>query len=448
MKNFIRKMQWFFARSLWRQHEGKEGIRLVLSRAAQVFVFAALRFRENMCFLRSTALAYTVLLSIVPLLAFVFSILKGLGAEETAKPYILSRIAVSQPEVANRILEYVSNTNVAALGALGLITLLWTVIKVIGTMEDALNDIWEAEKSRSIIRKAVDYTGIIVIAPIFIISILGIPAFALTRPIIREIPFQSFLLHVAGVVVPYVLTMFAFAMFYVFMPNTKVRLLPALAGGAVGGTLWQATFWGYATFQYGMSSYNVIYTSFAALPIFLVWLYFSWVVTLYGAEVAFAVEHIGARRPGPQRIRLSPRAYERYGLRIFLDIASAFRRGRPAPAEPKLTRLADASPRVVREVLKVLVKAGLVSEVQGRKEIVYQPARDLNLVTAGAVLAAMRRAGGNVVPGSGDLWDETERLAGALDSVITKGDLARSVADILDERRKAKESQEPSADAA
>jgi membrane protein len=230
---------------------------------------------------------------------------------------------------------------------------------------------------------------------------------------------------------PVLLVWTAFAAFYAFMPNTRVKVSAALIGGIVSGTLWLALLWAYKTGQVKIGSYNVIYGSLAALPVFLMWLYFSWVITLFGAEVAFAYEHVETYRRKMENYRPSPAARERIALRVYFEIASAFHKGAAAPDGEALDRALRIPVRAVREVLEDLEGASLIARVETGSGGGFQPARDLAVVTPGGVVAAVRDAGDRVSAGDGPLWREALRLADGLESRLAEGDYARSISDII-----------------
>jgi membrane protein len=205
----------------------------------------------------------------------------------------------------------------------------------------------------------------------------------------------------------------------------------------VGGTLWQAAFWGYTTFQIGVAKYNAIYTSFAALPVFLVWLYVSWVVALFGAEVAFATGHLETYRKALQHFTPSAEARERLALRVYLAIARAFHMGERPETIELLATETKVPVKAVREIVTLLLETGHLSEVQGLKAPAYQPARDLAKVTPGMILATVRKQGDDVAIPEGDpLWQEAVNEANVVSGSLGGLKLSHSMAEILERQGK------------
>jgi len=439
MSRFTKKLAVFWVRTIWADRLGAHWLLRAGNKVLRALYLVANAFLDHKCFIRSSALAYTTLLSIVPLLAFAFAILKGVGTEGEVRQYVqavMEKVAAGQPEVSSRLTDYVANyvtgTSVKALGALGLITLLWTVVKVLSTVEATFNDIWGVAVGRAWLRKIADYTSVMVIAPVLLVAAMAMSTYLSMNPLAGYVPLGDLIARGAAKVGPYVLTWAAFTAFYAFMPNTKVHFTPAVVGGVAGGTLWQAAFWGYTKFQIGAAKYNIVYTSFAALPVFLVWLYLSWVILLVGAEIAFVSEHFKARRPSARFFKPSHEGRERMGLRIFLEIAHAFHKGAAPPTADALSRIVRVPIQAVSDILRVLAGAGFVSEVVLEDAVAYQPGRDISTVTASQVLAAIR-ADGEKVDGPKDdpLWEETLRLAEAACGSLSGGDLGKSVAEIV-----------------
>jgi len=459
----------FFREEIWRMHATERGVKRALIATLQVTLLVGKRFRDDKGFLRASALAYTTLLSLVPLLAFAFAILKGLGADKQLRDYLLSepvaqarqsgqvvspeiestsasgeegranllvRITGGRREAAERLFSYIDRTNATALGVFGLVMLLWTVVNVLKTVEVTFNDIWGVREGRSWMRRISDYTSAMIIAPVLLVTAGGLFAF-LTQHHFGGVgavgaAWQTAVKVVGWVWLP-VLIWAAFTAFYALMPNASVGFASAVTGGIVGGTLWQLAFWGYTTFNIGVAKYNAIYTSFAALPIFLVWLYFSWVLVIVGAEAAYARAHIETYRQSLVRFNPSTDARELVAVRIFLEIANAFRGVGSAPTADDLAAKAGVPLRVARETIETLQEAGLVAQVTSDEQGCYKPGRDIARITPKDVFCAIRRHGDNVSAGDGDpLWGESRRLHSVIDDSLSRDDMEKSVSALLD----------------
>ena len=236
-------------------------------------------FINNDDLLRASALTYTVILSIVPILALAFSAVKGYGGAEKLRPLVEHYLGLGSS--SSELMSYVENVNGAALGSAGGAFLLITVISTMGTIEQALNTIFDVPQSRSYLRKFSDYLSVLFTVPFLIVAALGVTAFFSVR--ISQFPIVIHLL-------PYIFVWAAFCFLYVFFPYTKVRWGPALIGSFVSAVLFQFAQWGYVRFQVGVANYKAIYGALATLPIFLVWTYIAWAIILFGAELTAAVE--------------------------------------------------------------------------------------------------------------------------------------------------------------
>jgi membrane protein len=244
----------------------------VLNHAVEGFIF-------NNDLLRASALTFTVALSIVPILALAFSAVKGFGGAERLRPLIEKYMGLGSS--STQLMSYVENVNAAALGSAGGAFLLVTVISTMGTVEQALNTIFNVPQSRSYFRKFSDYLSVLFTVPLLIVAALGVTAVFSVR--ISQFPFVTQLM-------PYLFVWAGFFFLFVFFPYTKVRWGPALIGSFVTAVLFQLAQWGYVRFQVGVANYRAIYGAMATLPIFLVWIYIAWAVILFGAELTASVQ--------------------------------------------------------------------------------------------------------------------------------------------------------------
>lgn len=243
------------------------------------------RFIDNDDLLWASALTYTTALSIVPLLVLVFSILKGLGYTDQLEP-VITRY-VGSPDISNQLLGFVHNMNVGALGSVGAAMLLVTDISLLGTIENALNHSWGVAKGRTYLRKFTDYLSITFVVPLLLVTALTLTA-GVTRSeaLLKSLSFiASFALIWAG-----------YFVLFIFFPNTRVKWRPALIGALITAILWTIAQWAYIHFQVGVSNYRAYYGALAAIPIFLVWIYFSWAIVLIGVEFAVVLQR-GPYRP-------------------------------------------------------------------------------------------------------------------------------------------------------
>jgi len=286
-----------------------------------------------------------------------------------------------------------------------MLVLFWSVLKVLGHIEMALNDIWEIKESRSWGRKFSDYLSIMLISPILVLLSGSVTVFITTQVehITQRVallgvfsPLISFLLKL----MPYVLIWVLFTILYIIMPNTKVNFKAGLVGGVVAGTLYQIAQLAYISFQVGAAKYNAIYGSFAALPLFLMWLQISWWIVLFGAELSFANQNVDTYEYEPDCLNVSPGFKKLLTLQVaHLLIRNFFNGEKPLTYSHISNRLAMPV-RLVHNIIFDLVESGLVSEIKTKadKEFAYQPARDINTLTISFVVDALDQTGSNNIP--------------------------------------------------
>jgi membrane protein len=209
-------------------------------------------------------------------------------------------------------------------------------------------------------------------------------------------PLISFLLKYT----PYVLIWALFTILYIIMPNTKVHFKAGLLGGVVAGTLYQIAQWAYISFQIGAAKYNAIYGSFAALPLFLMWLQISWWIVLFGAELSFANQNVHTYEYEPDSLKVSPGFKRLLTLQIAHLLVKKFENGDPAPSDSQISARLQMPIRLVHNILFDLVQAGLISEIKTKvdKKLAYQPARDINKLTLQYVLSALEQSGTDTIP--------------------------------------------------
>jgi len=256
----------------------------VIFAPGRVLASAVENFFENDDLLRASALTYTSALSIVPILALAFSALKGLGAADQLRPLVEHYLALGSKQTSDELMHFVENVNATALGTVGAVFLLATVISTLGNIEQAFNSIFHVPRSRSYLRRFSDYLSVL-----FTVPLLAAAALAFTAMVEVRVPLSPVVVHLA----PYVFVWAGFFFLYVFFPYTKVHYGPALLGSGVAAILFQMAQWGYVKFQVGMANYRAIYGALATLPIFLLWTYIAWGLILFGAEVTAAAQRGG-----------------------------------------------------------------------------------------------------------------------------------------------------------
>lgn len=338
-------------------------------------------FVRDRCPFRAQALTFITTMSIVPLLAFVFSVAKGLGIyqqleTELIVPFLDDNVGVAIEGSSvglrsslDKLLAMVNQTDFAGLGIFGLAILLYTVIKLMSSIENSFNEIWGVEAPRSLPRKVADYLSVLVVVPVLLIVAAG--ATATIRNAGASNPVGEFLhlgpmLEVVFRFGSFFAAWFGFAFVYLFMPNTRVKLFSALMGGLLGSLMWSVAQVLYVKLQFGVANHSAIYASIAAIPIFLVWVNASWLAVLLGAELSFAHQNEPAFRQ-IARSREEDQAFrERVALRALARLARAFDAGDALPSVPDLAEEIGVPERSLERVLAALAEAGLVTRVESR----------------------------------------------------------------------------------
>jgi membrane protein len=408
-------------RWLWSTGADAESRLHRLVRMPARFVYALVRdLAEGQLTLRAMSLVYTTLLSLVPLLAFSFSVLKGFGVHRQIEPLLyefLQPLGQQGAEITDQIIAFVENVRGGVLGGIGLALLLFMVISMIQKVEDTFNYIWQVQRSRSLARRFSDYLSVILIGPVLMVTAMGLLATISSSAIMQAVadvqPFGS-LLAVIGRLAPFGVVVLVFAFVYAFVPNTRVRIVPALVGALLAGAAWTVGGSLFAAVIVGSTRYAAIYSSFAIAIIALIWLYLSWLMLLLGAQVSFYVQYPLRLRLGRHQLKLSIARVEQLALAIMQQVAHGFQSG----AHPDFGRLAkalDCPARSLEDIATLLEAAGLLTQTEAGK---FVPARDPGAISLSQVLAAVR--GETMSAGDGTVTDilgqiraaETDRLGG------------------------------------
>ncbi|MDO8863433.1 YihY/virulence factor BrkB family protein [Haliea sp. E1-2-M8] len=318
--------------------------------------------------LRAMSLVFTSLLSMVPLIAVSFSVLKAFGVHNQIEPLLhnlVEPLGAQGDEIVVNVLGFVENMKVGVLGSLGMALLLYTVISLIQKVEISFNYVWHAESSRTLSRRFSDYLSVIMVGPVLVFAAMGLTASMMNSDIMLAVmsvePFGSLLVLLSRLV-PFILITLAFTFVYMFVPNTRVKFGSALVGALVGGVLWQGTGLVFAEFAAGSTRYAAVYAGFAILLIFMIWLYLSWLILLIGAQVAFFHQYPERIRLADKRLPLSGRFREQVALLVMYRITDVFvHRGRPLTQEMLADQLQMPLDRV-GEIVQLLQHRGLLVE--------------------------------------------------------------------------------------
>jgi membrane protein len=382
---------------------------------AQFAILVAEGFARDQLLLRATQLTYLSLLSLIPALALVVAVIDLIGGGEQVVRQLFELATAVPVEARDYILARVKDFQFGALGPLGGALLLATTVLAIGNVERALNAVWGVRETRPWGRRIPDYLAVLVVAPLVVgvaiplratLESQGLLQWALRHPDF-EAAYETGLRQL-----PTLIFVLGFWLLYWFLPNTRVRWLSALLGGVAAGLLFGVAQQAYVGLSIGAARAGAVFGVLANGVLFLVWVYISWAIVLFGAEVAYAHQTLPLYRREVRGEPAGPAAREALGLAIAVQCARAFRDGAPPWTAEALSETLDVPLRTVRSVLDQLCAAGLVAPCGGDFEGAVQPARSLERIRVADLLAALR---------------------GSRETALAAPEVARAVAEVLAE---------------
>lgn len=404
LETIFRKSTDFFRIDIWQiRLASLDGLKLLGIKFVRIIVLSIRGFYEDKLPLRASALTFYSLLSLVPVLAMAFGIAKGFGFQSILEKRLYENFP-GQEEMMARLMSYANSllqsTKGGLIAGIGVAILFWTVVKVLGNIEQSFNDIWGIKSSRTFGRKFSDYLSMMLIGPLLLIMSGSATVFITTQItlIMKKIsllgllsPFIFFILKF----LPFALLWILFTVIYILMPNTKVRIRSGFYSGIIAGTFYQLAQWIYINFQIGTSRYNAIYGSFAALPLFLIWLQISWIIVLMGAEISFAHQNVDTFEFEPDAINISPFSKKLIALQISHHLVKKFINDEAPPTAVDISQKFELPIRLTRQILNDLVESRVFSITPGKNEHepAYQPSRDVNKLTIGYIIEALDHRG-------------------------------------------------------
>ena len=346
--------------------------------------------------LRAMSLVYTTLLSIVPLLAVSFSVLKGFGVHNKIEPLLYNLLTPLGPngvEITDRIIGFVENVKVGVLGSIGVVLLIYTVIALIQKIESAFNFVWQIDHLRSLSQRVSNYLSVILIGPVLIFSAVGFTATVLNTETAQQLvsiePFGTLMFY-GSELVPYILVCLAFTLIYIFIPNTHVQFTAALVGGVIAGVLWKITGWGFAAFIASSSKYAAIYSGFAIVIMLLIWMYLSWLILLVGSQIAYFVQHPKYMTLHREPMVLSNRMREQLALQVMYLVGYNYYHGKVAWTLDHFVDYLDLPGEPVLRTIRTLVDAGYLIEIDNDGTPAYLPLHDIENIRLIDVITDVR----------------------------------------------------------
>lgn len=319
--------------------------------------------------LRAMGLVYTTLLSITPLLALSFAVLKGFGVHNQLEPLLLqfmTPLGAKAAEVTKQVVIFVDNIQVGALGVVGLVTLLYTVLMMMQQIENAFNYLWQLPTNRSFHKQFSKYISVIMVAPIILFTMFGLMS-SLSHTAIAEQLSSHSSWNILLKLIPTLLVIVVFTFIYIFIPNTRVNFLPALGAGVIAGTAWQTGGWLFASFVVSSGPQTAIYSVFAGLFLFMFWMYIGWVIVLLGARLAYYFQYPDAVFQVGQTSNLSLESRELLAAAVLREIALSFTQGQAPMSLEELRAKIPISRLLINKTLEDLIRYGIISQEVGKQ---------------------------------------------------------------------------------
>jgi len=409
------------------------GTKRVLHSSLKIAMMVAEDFFQHLVKLQALALSFKTLLSLAPLLAVIFSLLKGFGVHNRMEPALaeaLAPLGEKGSEITANLIGFVDRMSAGALGSIGFVALFVTVLSLVGTIEEAFNHIWRVKTPRALARRFSDYLSAILVGPVLVFAAVTITATLQNHSVVRSLAS----LQALGTVIlfllkllPYLTLWGAFSFVYLFIPNTRVRLQSAITGGLVAAVLWQTVGWGFAAFVASSTQYYAIYSSFAILVLFLFWLHIGWIIVLLGAEVAYAHQHIHYFQGDRQLLAESPAGREKLALHAMVLVGWNFYYGRDPMTVNELAAELRIPAGLVKEFLEMLAESRLVLPISDGETFVL--ARDPETISVKEIVDCVRYSGKKIKiaeqRGGGD--SPIDGLLEDIDTSITKALAGKSL---------------------
>ncbi len=405
---WIQKLVNFLTSKIWKirlnKLDKKQGF---LIKQLRIITLSIKGFNEDNCMVKASALTYYMLFAIVPLLALLFAVSKGFGLQQKLEAYLLhhfsryTSILTQAFEYADKMLK---TTQGGIIASIGILLLIYTVLSLLSSIENSFNEIWEIKKGRSFIRRITDYIAITIFAPILMFISSGVSIFLSTE--LGSLESLAWLSHF-GIVFKIVLKITSllllsgmFTFIYVVLPNTRVKFKSAMMAGIVAAVAFDILQWAYIAFQVGAVKYDAVYGSFAALPLFLIWMQYSWYIVLFGAELSFANQNVDHYELESDIKNISTRYRRTISLLLANLVVRNFIEGKAPLTAAQIAGRLDMPIRLARMIIFDFTETEILCEVKTEKEkdVAYQPAISENKLSVKYILDKLDTKGVNELP--------------------------------------------------
>ena len=403
MATFSTGLQDFFRQRLW-QDEGRRPGGLFALKCLRVLVLAGRGLIRNQSLVRSSALAYATILGFIPLFALLFAILQAIGVPRLLATYLLENLAPGSRDFATQILQYIEATKVTSLGVFGVVVLLLDLVIVMTNVEKAFNKTWQVSRTRPWSRKVSDYLSIFLIFPILMaVALTFSTSFWGVRYVAEVLSglMPAIFFTATRWMVSLGLLWFAFIFIYLVMPNTQVNFWSAVLGGMVGGTVWQVAQWVFTAIQGASTYYNAIYGALYHLLFLFIWLFWCWLILLFGTEIAFAHQNLAGLTRQFRRPAAPPEPVDEYlCLAALVSIGARFFKRQPPLSRDELDQILPPGNNLAQRVTQALQDCNLVVEVipaRPGSSPQFHPKLPLDQVTVKEVLDGLRQSRGATI---------------------------------------------------
>lgn len=427
IKNYTK----FVTHDIWHMRESrldkKQGFFI---RQLRIILLAIKGFNQDKCMVKGSALTFYIMFAMVPILALLFAMAQGFGLKDKLEQDLLTdlksyrEILTQAFDFADKMLQTVQS---GVLAIIGIILIIYTVLKLLSSIEDAFNEIWQIKKGRTLVRRITDYIAITVFAPVFILLSSGITIFINHEvSVVESVAWLGkvdfifkFLLKISSIMLMGGL----FTFIFMALPNTRVKFRAAFVAGIFCAIMFDLLQWAYIGFQIGAAKYNAVYGSFAALPLFLIWVQYSCFILLFGAELAFAYQNVDHYELESEIKNISPRYKRVISLLVANLVVKNFMEEKKPLTAAQIAEKLDMPVRLARIVVTDLAETGIFTEVktENEKDIAYNPGISESQLTVKYILDKIDTKGVNDMPIHSTHELETiHRLMDDFDQVMTE----------------------------
>ena len=406
MRAAKKKINDYLTKRLWETDpESLGAIQSLWIKFLRLLYVLLLELSDEQLAMRAMSLVYSTLLSIVPLLAVSFSVLKAFGVHtkiEIFLYYLLEPLGEKGIDLSLKVISMVENMKVSVLGSIGLALLIYTVMSQIQKVENALNYIWDVKSTRSFEKRFSNYLSVLLVGPILIFSAIGITGSLMNTSIVQQvlsIKSLGFIIYVTGKITPYIFASAAFTFIYLSLPNTRVRFSAAFTGGVFSGVVWKITGMIFTSFVVSSAKYSAIYSGFSIIILSLIWLYWSWFILLFGGKVAYYQQYKSLAFAGRDSVSLNNSAREKLVLLLMFHIGYNFYHSLSPWTIESFSRKLKLPDTIARDLITLAERKGLL--VPTREDPPgYLPAKDLDVISVREILDIVRQDGEEMLAGS------------------------------------------------